>query len=436
MARRQLAVLAALALLIVQAGGALAAPTAGESPGSGAASAPIAKGLVAALNSETIDRFVVQFGAKADLDGAAKTKGYVKRGRAVLDSLTSTAKQSQAAGLALAKKSGAKAKTYWLTNQMVVKGDAKLAKQFAKLKGVTKVRALKTYPLVKPVETKAAILAVVGDPEWGVDKIRADRGVGRRHPRPGRRGRERRHGRRLHAPGARRPVPRQPRRRHVRPRLQLVGPDRHLRRRAVRQRGSRHAHDGHDGRRRRPRPVHAGHRRRARRATWIAAKGCEELRLLRGRAALRRPVHPRPDRPATATTPTRRSARTSSTTPGAAAPATSSTARSSTPGARPGSSRCSRPATRADACGDGGSPGDFIEVVQRRRDRRSTTRSRTSRAAARRATARSIPDVSAPRRRRRLERSRRRLRRRSAAPRWRPRTRPAPSRSCSRRTSP
>ena len=173
MARRQLAVLAAFALLIVQAGGALAAPIAGASPGGGANAAPIQKGLVAALNSESIDRFVVQFSAKADLDGAAKTKGYVKRGRAVLDSLTSTAKQSQAAGLALAKKSHAKAKSYWLLNQLVVQGDAKLAKQFAKLKGVSRVRALKTYPLVKPVEMKAAVLAAEGDPEWGVAKIRA-----------------------------------------------------------------------------------------------------------------------------------------------------------------------------------------------------------------------------------------------------------------------
>ena len=173
MARRQLAVLAAFALLIVQAGGALAAPTAGASPGGGANAAPMAKGLVAALNSESIDRFVVEFSAKADLDGAARTKGFVKRGKAVLDALTTTAKQAQSAGLALAKKSGAKAKSYWLLNQLVVKGNAKLAKQFAKLKGVTRVRALKTYPLVKPVEMKAAVLAAEGDPEWGVAKIRA-----------------------------------------------------------------------------------------------------------------------------------------------------------------------------------------------------------------------------------------------------------------------
>ena len=173
MARRLLAALAALAFLIVQAGGVLAAPAGGGAQGGDAGSAPVSKGLLVALESGATDRFVVEYAAKADLKSAAKTKGYVKRGEAVLDSLTTTAKQSQAAGRALAKKAGAPATSYWLVNQLVVQGDAKLARQFAKLKGVQRVRALKTYPLVKPVEEKAAVLAAAGDPEWGVAKIRA-----------------------------------------------------------------------------------------------------------------------------------------------------------------------------------------------------------------------------------------------------------------------
>jgi subtilisin family serine protease len=40
--------------------------------------------------------------------------------------------------------------------------------------GVTAVRAPKIYPLVKPVEISAAILAAAGEPEWGVAMIRAD----------------------------------------------------------------------------------------------------------------------------------------------------------------------------------------------------------------------------------------------------------------------
>ena len=173
MPRRLLAAIAAILLVAGQAGSVLGAVSAGRGAGGTAASAPIGKGLVEALDAKTTDRFVVEFTSKADLRGAAKVKGHAARGQFVLDKLTVTAAKSQAAGLALAKKAGARATSYWLLNEMVVQGDSKLAKQFAKLKGVASVRALKTYPLVKPVDAKAAILDATGDPEWGVEKVRA-----------------------------------------------------------------------------------------------------------------------------------------------------------------------------------------------------------------------------------------------------------------------
>ena len=173
MPRGRLAALAALVLVVGQAGSALAATSRGDAPANAPVSAPIAEGLLGALDSKATDRFVVEFSASADLHGAYKVKNYAKRGQFVLDALTSTATKSQAGGVALARKSGAKVKQYWLLNVMVVQGDAKLARQFAKLKGVSGVRALKTYPLVKPVEARAAILAAASDPEWGVEKIRA-----------------------------------------------------------------------------------------------------------------------------------------------------------------------------------------------------------------------------------------------------------------------
>ena len=51
-------------------------------------------------------------------------------------------------------------------------GGAPLARAISKLPDVKAVRAEKVYPLVKPVETQAAILAA--EPEWGVAKIGAD----------------------------------------------------------------------------------------------------------------------------------------------------------------------------------------------------------------------------------------------------------------------
>ena len=78
----------------------------------------------------------------------------------------------------VAKTKGAKATSYWLVNVLVVEGDAKtldkVAKQLAKQPGRHQHPRPAVYPLVKPVETSVAILAAAGDPEWGVEKIRAD----------------------------------------------------------------------------------------------------------------------------------------------------------------------------------------------------------------------------------------------------------------------
>ncbi len=173
MARRLLAAIAAVLLVVGQAGPALGAAAANGGQASAATSAPVDKSLLGALDSGAADRFVVEFTAKPNLTGAAKITDHAKRGAFVLSTLTTNARKSQAAALAFAKKAEAKATSYWLTNELVVKGNAALAKEFAKIAGVKAVRALKVYPLVKPVEAKVAVLAAAGDPEWGVEKIGA-----------------------------------------------------------------------------------------------------------------------------------------------------------------------------------------------------------------------------------------------------------------------
>ncbi|HET9346132.1 MAG TPA: carboxypeptidase regulatory-like domain-containing protein [Candidatus Limnocylindrales bacterium] len=173
MRRRVFAVMAAVLLVAGQAGSTLAAVWSGSGGGGLAASAPIDKGLVEALSAGSADYFVVEFTAKADLRGAARIKDHAQRGKAVVATLQTNAAKSQAGGVALARKAGAEATSYWLYNVLVVHGDAKLAQQFAKLRGVAAVHAPKIYPLVKPVDARAAILQAAGDPEWGVEKIRA-----------------------------------------------------------------------------------------------------------------------------------------------------------------------------------------------------------------------------------------------------------------------
>ena len=98
-----------------------------------------------------------------------------RSGTAVYKALTATAKASQAEAIAVAQATkGSNPKSYWLTNSLLVTGDAALATKLAALSGVTSVHAQKIYPLVKPVKTSVVIQAAAGDPEWGVEKIGAD----------------------------------------------------------------------------------------------------------------------------------------------------------------------------------------------------------------------------------------------------------------------
>ena len=172
MAARILAVVAAVLLVAGQVAAAAAPPPGAREVTS---AAPIEKGLLAKLE-KGVQRFVVEFSAKTDVRAAAKgKKGHAQRGAAVFKALSATANSSQAAALKIARAvNGSNAKSYWLTNTMYVTGDAKLARKLASVKGVSGIHATKVYPLVKPVATKAAILAAAGDPEWGVDLIGAD----------------------------------------------------------------------------------------------------------------------------------------------------------------------------------------------------------------------------------------------------------------------
>ena len=165
-----------LALLLVASQVATVAASAGGLARSGqaAAAAKIQKGLEESLTDGKRDRFIVEFAASADLTAAAKIKDRAKRGKAVGDALQKTARGSQAAAIALvAKTKGARAESYFLANELVVHGDAKLAAKLAALPGVSAVRAEKVYPLVKPVPMAKVLDEVQPAPEWGVAKIDA-----------------------------------------------------------------------------------------------------------------------------------------------------------------------------------------------------------------------------------------------------------------------
>ena len=171
MRRRHVAVAIVCTLLI-----GLVGPTAPPALAA-TAGAKIQSGLLGRLRAGGLDSFVVEFAARADLASAAATKGWSARGRAVYRALTTTAQRSQSGAKALIRSTpGARAETFWLTNVLVVEAGASaaLAQRLAGLAGVTRIRAEKTFPLVEPVERHAVAIAEDEPPPWGVRKIGAD----------------------------------------------------------------------------------------------------------------------------------------------------------------------------------------------------------------------------------------------------------------------
>ena len=177
--RRSLATIIAAAVFVSQVSAAAASTARLGTTSGGPTAAPIDKTLAKDLAAGRASKIVVEFSAKADLRPATKVKDHVKRGQAVLDALTATAGTSQRGAKAVASGTkGVHATSYWLTNVMVVSGDpatlAKLASKLSRESGVAAIRAETIYPLVAPIDPKVAVLAAAGDPEWGVAKIRAD----------------------------------------------------------------------------------------------------------------------------------------------------------------------------------------------------------------------------------------------------------------------
>jgi subtilisin family serine protease len=169
-ATRFLVIFTVLSLLATPVAAAPSAPAPAAS--SGGSAAPIQPGLLDDLRSGELDRFVVEFTAEADLTGATRINDFDRRGRFVVNRLKQ-ATAAQDAALALVEAApNARAESFWLRNTLVVYGGAPLARAISSLPGVKVVRAERIYPLVKPVDTEAVVLA--SEPAWGVEKIGAD----------------------------------------------------------------------------------------------------------------------------------------------------------------------------------------------------------------------------------------------------------------------
>ena len=172
------ALILAASFALIQVAPVAAAGTAGAAgatPVANPADAKIQRGLLKALESGTADRFIVEFTTRADLAGASRIKDRTRRGQTVFNALRKTTATSQVmARTVVGRTSGARAESFWLSNVMLVHGDAALAAKLAALPTVRKVRLEKIYPLVKPIAPRI-VEPDAAAPEWGVAKIGADK---------------------------------------------------------------------------------------------------------------------------------------------------------------------------------------------------------------------------------------------------------------------
>ena len=189
MGRRLLAVVAALFLVVGQAGTAL------ERPRRTGASLPLEHRQPSTRGCwppsipgrRTVCRRVR---SEAEPDRRPEDRRSRQARCYVLETLTTTARKSQAAAMTSPKKIGSQGEELLAANRLFVTGDCEARPAARQAAGRQAVRATKIYPLVKPVKAGGDV-AAAGDPEWGVEKIGADRGLGRGDPRPGHRRRQR-----------------------------------------------------------------------------------------------------------------------------------------------------------------------------------------------------------------------------------------------------
>jgi subtilisin family serine protease len=149
-------------------------PALAAAPGDGAPSDRIEEGLLERLASGDLDRVVVDLVGRADLRSAQAKHG-TARTQAVIDALQAEHARSAPGVVMAAHRAGARATGYWLTNTVIVDGATEdLVRSLARDRNVSLIRTERIYPLVEPVERTAVVEIAEADAEWGVTTIRAN----------------------------------------------------------------------------------------------------------------------------------------------------------------------------------------------------------------------------------------------------------------------
>ena len=329
-------VFATLGLVALIAGASFAAGGGQSRPG-----APVEAQVMRQLAKNGDASFWVVLRGEADVSSAARIRSRSLRGVQVYERLTSYARESQAPLPRVARRPEHPLPAL-LDRQRDLRQGGR-SRSAGRHRRAPRREADPREPLVRDPESDRHSLQ--GEPRrGGVGAERDPRAaglVGLQRPRRRHRHLQHRHGRPLLAPGARRSLPRKPRRRQLRPQLQLVGPAARVPdRRPVRQRthgthtmGTMVGDDGD------PAPTRSASRHTPS-GSWRRAAASTPRSSRRASGSSRRPTR-------AGTTPVPTCGRTSSTTPGAAAPETRSSSPRSRPGSQRASSRPSRTGTRA-----------------------------------------------------------------------------------------
>ena len=160
-------------LVAVTAFGVLAVNGSAAKNNSPAPQAPVQPQVSDAIAADGESDFWVLFSDRADLSGADEIGDWEDRGQYVYDRLTATAKKSQADFLAELRSSGVDHQSFWISNQVLVRGGDQATLDLARSEpGVRKIRATRTYEIPEP--TKASDRAQVNAVEWGIANINAD----------------------------------------------------------------------------------------------------------------------------------------------------------------------------------------------------------------------------------------------------------------------
>ncbi|MFJ8580896.1 carboxypeptidase regulatory-like domain-containing protein [Micromonospora sp. NPDC093277] len=157
---------------------ASAVPAAFAAPSTTGPSADPADKLTSAvektLTTHDSADFWVKLSVKANLDAAQDIADWGKRGQYVYDTLTSTAKTSQADVIKQLEANDADYESFWISNRILVEdGTLELAKKLAAQPEVSQIVESTTFDLVEPVKRDKASANAPATVEWGLDFINA-----------------------------------------------------------------------------------------------------------------------------------------------------------------------------------------------------------------------------------------------------------------------